>query len=219
MAKSDPSRTLSSRLLKAVEDARAPMSQYNDVTVAKASPVVKSFKVPVAGLANTDEARAGGVLGAGKINAPAQAPTKVATKAKKKRLIKTSTAGEALRRHVAEATTADLTTPRYLIQIKAPEPVATSNLPRMARPVTSVMTPRYGRPDGGAPIDDAFDLGRLIRQTRDRYEMTQADLAQAAGVGRRFISDLEAGKPTAELGKALTVCRALGLSLLAAPSS
>jgi hypothetical protein len=36
-------------------------------------------------------------------------------------------------------------------------------------------------------------------------------LALAAGVGRRFVIDLEAGKPTAHLGKALAVATEVGL--------
>ncbi|MCO8029885.1 hypothetical protein NI454_07945 [Brevundimonas diminuta] len=40
-------------------------------------------------------------------------------------------------------------------------------------------------------------------------------MAERAGVGRRFICELEAGKPTIELGKALAACQALGLSLSA----
>ena len=40
--------------------------------------------------------------------------------------------------------------------------------------------------------------------------MTQEELALVAGVGRRFVVDLESGKPTARLGEALAVIRALG---------
>ena len=43
--------------------------------------------------------------------------------------------------------------------------------------------------------------------------MRQDQLAGAAGVGVRFIVDLEAGKPTAHLGKALVVAAALGLRI------
>jgi DNA-binding XRE family transcriptional regulator len=41
--------------------------------------------------------------------------------------------------------------------------------------------------------------------------LRQDDLALAVGVGRRFIIDLEAGKPTCQLGKALLVASAVGL--------
>ncbi|MCO8273441.1 helix-turn-helix domain-containing protein [Actinoplanes sp. TRM 88003] len=41
--------------------------------------------------------------------------------------------------------------------------------------------------------------------------MTQAHLAARAGVSRRWLSDLEAGKPTAEVGLVFKVLSALGL--------
>ena len=40
--------------------------------------------------------------------------------------------------------------------------------------------------------------------------MPQRDLAGANGVGERFIVELEAGKPTAQLGKALAVAKSVG---------
>ncbi|KQZ22161.1 hypothetical protein ASD47_08220 [Caulobacter sp. Root1472] len=72
---------------------------------------------------------------------------------------------------------------------------------------------------GGYRVDTPADLGRLIRQARDRFGMTQLELADAAGTGRRFISDLEAGKPTVEFGRALSVCAVLDLNLFATASS
>lgn len=41
--------------------------------------------------------------------------------------------------------------------------------------------------------------------------ITQAELALASGTGMRFISDLENGKPTCQIGKTLTVLQTLGL--------
>ena len=38
-------------------------------------------------------------------------------------------------------------------------------------------------------------------------------LALATGVGRRFVIDLEAGKPSCQLGRSLLVAKALGLDL------
>ncbi len=43
--------------------------------------------------------------------------------------------------------------------------------------------------------------------------MRQDQLALATGVGRRFLIDLEAGKPTCQLGRSLLVADALGLNL------
>ncbi len=57
------------------------------------------------------------------------------------------------------------------------------------------------------------DLGRLIRDARKRQGLRQDELAGAANVGLRFIVELENGKPTAQIGKALSVIKTLGLTL------
>ena len=62
-------------------------------------------------------------------------------------------------------------------------------------------------------IEDARVLGEAIRQQRRRLKVTQKDLAMASGSGLRFIVDLEKGKPTCQLGKALEIVRVLGLKL------
>ena len=61
------------------------------------------------------------------------------------------------------------------------------------------------------------DIGRLIRSTRTHLGLTQEDLALAAGTGLRFIIDLEKGKATCQLGKALSVLRTLGIQLTLTP--
>ena len=55
-----------------------------------------------------------------------------------------------------------------------------------------------------------LDIARIVRTARKAQRLRQDELAGAAGVGLRFIVDLEAGKPTAQLGKALQVLEALG---------
>ena len=55
-----------------------------------------------------------------------------------------------------------------------------------------------------------LDIARIVRTVRKAQGLRQDELAGAAGVGLRFIVDLEAGKPTAQLGKALQVLEALG---------
>lgn len=62
-------------------------------------------------------------------------------------------------------------------------------------------------------IENAKALGQQVRAARRTVGLTQQDLADACGVGRRFISELEAGKPTARLGLALNVIQNLGLKL------
>jgi predicted transcriptional regulator len=43
--------------------------------------------------------------------------------------------------------------------------------------------------------------------------VTQKDLAMTSGTGLRFIIELEQGKPTCQLGKALTVLQTLGIKI------
>lgn len=57
------------------------------------------------------------------------------------------------------------------------------------------------------------DLGALIAQTRKARNYSQQELADISGVGRRFLSELEGGKPTAEIGKVLQVLTALGIDV------
>lgn len=44
-------------------------------------------------------------------------------------------------------------------------------------------------------------ISSFVRQQRKALKMTQQDLADRAGVGIRFIRELEAGKPTLRLDK------------------
>lgn len=57
------------------------------------------------------------------------------------------------------------------------------------------------------------EIGKIVRNTRKAAGLRQDELAGAAGVGLRFIVDLEAGKQTAQIGKTLLVLAALGCSL------
>ncbi|MDN0070196.1 helix-turn-helix domain-containing protein [Collinsella ihumii] len=65
------------------------------------------------------------------------------------------------------------------------------------------------------PVADTADLGRLIRDERKRQHMTQTELAGLSGVGITYLSQLENGKETAEIGKALNVLTMLGMDLYA----
>ena len=62
-------------------------------------------------------------------------------------------------------------------------------------------------------ITDSADLGAALRAARRARELRLEDVALAAGVGIRFVSELERGKPTARIGEALRVAEALGVSL------
>lgn len=55
------------------------------------------------------------------------------------------------------------------------------------------------------------EIGSVVRATRKKMRVTQADLALTSGTGLRFIIDLERGKPTCQVGKVLTVLQTLGI--------
>lgn len=60
-------------------------------------------------------------------------------------------------------------------------------------------------------IADSQSLGLLIQRERRSQGLTQAQLAGLTGVGVRFLRELEAGKESCQLGRALKVVTALGL--------
>ncbi len=64
-------------------------------------------------------------------------------------------------------------------------------------------------------IENATQFGAAVATARKALGLTQRELALAINSGERFIVDLEAGKPTAQLGKALAAARAVGLRLAA----
>lgn len=60
-------------------------------------------------------------------------------------------------------------------------------------------------------------IGEIVQSTRKAMKLTQPDLALTAGTGLRFIVDLENGKPTCQIGKALQVLNALGINIQLIP--
>ena len=61
--------------------------------------------------------------------------------------------------------------------------------------------------------NDTKSFGRILRTRRKDLGYTQAYLSEFSGYSVSFISDLENGKPTAELGKAINYANLLGLDL------
>jgi len=61
------------------------------------------------------------------------------------------------------------------------------------------------------------EIGKVVRETRKRLGVTQKGLALTAGTGLRFVIDLEKGKKTCEIGKALTILHTLGIRLTLTP--
>lgn len=70
-------------------------------------------------------------------------------------------------------------------------------------------------------IKSPQELGMALRSARKQLGLTQPQLTLAAGVGVRFIVDLEGGKPTVRLDSVLRVIDALGgvINLDGLPSS
>ena len=64
-------------------------------------------------------------------------------------------------------------------------------------------------------VDDAREIGSIVRGRRIVLGISQADLAEKAGVGRRFVVDLEAGKATVQADALFKVCVAVDVELLA----
>ena len=63
-------------------------------------------------------------------------------------------------------------------------------------------------------ITNSLSFGHAIRQRRKELGYTQSDLSDFTGLSISFLSDLERGKKTAELEKAILVANTLGLDLL-----
>ena len=63
-------------------------------------------------------------------------------------------------------------------------------------------------------ITDAASFGAALRNRRKALHYTQAELAEYTGLSVSFLSDLERGKPTAELGKAIFLVNLLGMDLI-----
>lgn len=61
---------------------------------------------------------------------------------------------------------------------------------------------------------DSQDFGKMIVKARKTPGLTRRDLALAINTGERFIVDLAAGKPTAQLGKALAAAKAVEIRLV-----
>jgi len=62
-------------------------------------------------------------------------------------------------------------------------------------------------------ISTPAELGATLKAIRVERGLRLEDVALAAGVGRRFVGELERGKPTARLEETLRVASALGVSI------
>lgn len=86
--------------------------------------------------------------------------------------------------------------------------------PHVERPAPDAneASPPAAVPVASAPITIG-EIGKRIRAARKAMGMTQQRFADLAGVGRRFLIELEQGKPSLEIGRVLAVCHAAGIKL------
>lgn len=91
----------------------------------------------------------------------------------------------------------------------------------LARQLTrpTVPIPEGRQVSKAAPASESIhtvsDLGPMIRKARKGMKLTQADFAAHAGVGRRFISELEGGKGSLEFDKVIACALAAGIDISA----
>ncbi len=65
------------------------------------------------------------------------------------------------------------------------------------------------------PVNTVAQMRALVRNHRVAQGLSQANLATVAGVSRKWLSEFERGKASAELGLVLGVVDALGIQLSA----
>lgn len=62
-------------------------------------------------------------------------------------------------------------------------------------------------------INDSLGLGKTIRNRRKELGYTQKYISEITGLSMSFLSDLENGKATCEIGKTIQLMNLLGLNL------
>jgi len=62
-------------------------------------------------------------------------------------------------------------------------------------------------------IRNAQELGKELKNRRKSLGFTQADISERTGLSASFISEVENGKETAELGKVMLLISILGINI------
>ena len=62
-------------------------------------------------------------------------------------------------------------------------------------------------------INMSTDIAKFIKERRNQLKLTQPELAERAGVGLRFVRELEHGKQTVQLDKVNQVLALFGSEL------
>lgn len=63
------------------------------------------------------------------------------------------------------------------------------------------------------PVKSVTDIGQVIRITRISQDLDQLTASQLSNAGQSFLSHLENGKETAQIGKVLQVLESLGIGV------
>ncbi|HVC14532.1 MAG TPA: helix-turn-helix transcriptional regulator [Acidimicrobiales bacterium] len=63
-------------------------------------------------------------------------------------------------------------------------------------------------------VNDAASLGAAVREFRAARHLSQAQLAEAMGVHRSYLSELERGRVTEQLARLLEAFHQLGVDVL-----
>ena len=66
-------------------------------------------------------------------------------------------------------------------------------------------------------VTDASSFGLAVKNRRKERQLTQKELSELTGLSSSFISDLENGKETVELGKSFLLASVLGLNITIDP--
>ena len=77
----------------------------------------------------------------------------------------------------------------------------------------TIMTEDGGTPDQGFSVYTARSLGAALKHFRREAGVTQAELAERAGIHRTYLSALEQGKETEQLRRLLRVFKQLGVRM------
>lgn len=83
---------------------------------------------------------------------------------------------------------------------------------------SSISAPKLASPHMHAPgerVRSVVELGALVRRARKAMKMNQSEFAAHAGVGRRFVSELEGGKASLEFDRVMACAQAAGIDLTA----
>ena len=108
-----------------------------------------------------------------------------------------------------------LRTPQYqrAIDIARQLSEASSGISVPKLPAPRIEAPRT--PPPGERVRSVAELGAMVRRARKAMKMNQSEFAAHAGVGRRFVSELEGGKASLEFDRVMACVQAAGIDLTA----